>query len=208
MKFMTITAAAAIAMLSGAATAQDNYFSGQIGQRAVEDIDGSLNGGAIDLELGNALYFSVALGRKFDNLRLEAEFANRGGSFNALTINGVDSGATGDGLSAASLMANAIYDFRPDHRWTPYVGAGLGVARVSADFTGAGGVISGDEAALAYQMIGGISYDISETTTAFMDMRYFRSLETEHTLTAPLGTSTTAFQFDGYTVGIGFRFAF
>ena len=41
-------------------------------------------------------------------------------------------------------MANAIYDFSPEARWSGYVGAGLGMARISADFNGAGGSIEGD----------------------------------------------------------------
>jgi len=208
MKSTIFSATAAFALLAGAAAAQDNYVSGQIGLRAVEDIEGSLSGGTIDLELDNALYFSGALGRKFGQWRFEAEIASRGGSFNALTINGVDVGATGNGLSAASLMANAIFDFRPEQQWTPYVGAGLGVAQVSANFAGVGGAIDGEETALALQIIGGISYDVTETATIFMDLRYFRVQETDYTLIAPLGTSPASLQFDGYTLGIGLSFSF
>lgn len=201
-------ATTAFLLFSSGAVAQDNYISGQFGLRAVEDTDGSLQNGSIDLELANAAYFSGAYGRRFDRIRIEGEISRRGGDFNALTINGADVGATGNGLAATGFMANILYDFRADHKWTPYIGAGLGVARVTADFAGAGGTIDGEATLLAFQFIGGLSYDISPSATLFADLRYFRTQDSEFTLTAPLGNSAVAFQYDGYTLGAGLRFEF
>ncbi len=201
-------ATTAFVLFSSTAAAQDNYVSGQFGIRAVEDTNGSLQNGSIDLELANASYFSGAYGRQFDRVRIEAEISRRGGDFNALTINGTDVGATGSGLAATGIMANILYDFRPDHEWTPYIGAGLGMARVTADFMGSGGMIEGDATPLAFQLIGGLSHDVSSSATLFADLRYFRAQEAEFTLVAPLGTSTVTFQYDGYTLAAGLRFAF
>ena len=208
MKTKIFLAIAATAMLSLPVQAQDMYVSGQFGIRAVEDTDASLAGADIQLELANASYFSGAVGRRMDNWRFEAEFAHRGGKFNALTVNGNDTDSTGDGLSATSIMANAIYDFSPEARWSGYVGAGLGMARVSADFAGAGGSIEGDVSVAALQLIGGVSYSLSENTQLFTDLRYFRAGETDYTLSAPLGSSSVSFQYDGYTLGAGLRVAF
>ncbi|WP_394693895.1 outer membrane protein [Hyphobacterium sp.] len=207
MKFVALTTTTFI-LFSSTAAAQDNYVSGQFGIRAVEETDGSLQSGSIDLELANASYFSGVFGHQFDHVRIEGEISRRGGDFNALTINGTDVGAAGSGLAATGVMANILYDFRPEHEWTPYIGAGLGVARVTADFSGAGGTIDGDATPLAFQLIGGLSYDISSSATLFADLRYFRAQDTEFTLVAPLGTSTVTFQYDGYTLGAGLRFLF
>ncbi len=208
MKTKIILAIAATAIMSLPAQAQDMYVSGQFGIRAVEDTDASLAGADIQLELANASYFSGAIGRRMENWRFEAEFSRRGGKFNALTINGTDTASNGDGLGATALMANAIYDFSPEARWSGYVGAGLGMARISADFNGAGGSIEGDASAAALQLIGGVSYALSESTQLVTDVRYFRAGETDYTLSAPLGSSSVSFQYDGYTLGAGLRVAF
>ena len=191
-----------------AALGQDVYLSGQIGVRAVEQFDGDLTGADIDGELGNGVYSAGAVGLDRGAWRFEAEIANRAGSLNALNINGVDTGATGDGLAATSLMANAYYDFANESRVTPYLGAGLGLARITADMSGPGGAIDGDTTVLAVQLIGGASLAVSDSVSVFTDLRYFRAGEADFTMTAPLGSSNVSFDYDGYTLGAGLRVAF
>lgn len=208
MKYLLLTVFNGLALTATPAFAQDHYVSGQIGVRAIEDIDGSLPGVDLSGELGNGFYGAASIGRRLGHWRQEVEISNRAGKLNRLDFNGVDSGATGDGLSAVAVMGNAFYDFRPDASFTPYIGAGLGFASIKADFTGPGGQIDGSTGALAFQMIGGVSMALSESTSLFADLRYFRAAETDFTLTAPLGSSDVSFQYDGYTVGAGFRVAF
>lgn len=203
-----LTVAALMALTTAPSLAQDTYVSGQIGTRAVEEFDGSGPGASLDGELGNGFYFAAALGRSKGAWRYEAELANRGGSLNAFAVNGAATAATGDGLSATSLMANVYFDFGDGDGVTPYIGAGLGLARITADIAGSGGAINGDSSALAIQLIGGASMALSENTSLFADLRYFRAAETDFTLTAPLGSSDVSFQYDGYTLGAGLRIAF
>lgn len=209
MKHATLIAATATLSFSAIAHAQEEtYVSGQFGLRAVEETDASSGSVDIESELGNAAYYAIAVGRRYDGMRFEIELARRGGEINNFSIAGTDQAVSGEGLAATSLMANAFVDFNTDGRVSPYLGGGLGLARVTADYAGAGGTVSGDASALSFQLIGGASIQISERVELFSDLRYMRVMETDHALTAPLGSSDVSFQYDGYTLGAGVRVSF
>jgi len=67
-----------------------------------------------------------------------------------------------------SVMANVYFDYRNCSAWTPYIGAGLGTSYLKADF--------GEEAKsvynLAWQVMGGIAYDINSNWTVDAGYRY------------------------------------
>lgn len=67
-----------------------------------------------------------------------------------------------------SVMANAYFDYRNCTAWTPYVGAGIGTSYLKADW--------GEEAKsvynLAWQVMGGIAYDINSNWTVDAGYRY------------------------------------
>lgn len=208
MRNTILIAASVTAFLAADALAQDTYVSGQVGLRAVENTSGDVTGSKLDAELGNGLYLSGALGQHWGNWRGELGISNRGGQLDALLGDGVDLGASGDGLTSTALMANVFYDFTSEGSFTPYVGVGIGMARVTADFQGAGGVIDGSDSSMAFQAIGGVSLSLSDNMSLFADMRYFKATSTDFTLTAPLGSSDVSFDYDGYTLGAGIRMRF
>ncbi len=86
-------------------------------------------------------------------------------------------GVTGD-LSTYSLMLNSYYDFRNATGFVPYIGAGLGVARVSLkDATRVN--VSDDSSILpAYQLLTGFSIEPKSLpyTTLHLGYRYFNTL--------------------------------
>ena len=67
-----------------------------------------------------------------------------------------------------SVMANAYFDMLTCTAWTPYVGAGIGLSYLKADF--------GEEAKSAYnlgwQVMGGITYDVNSNWTLDLGYRY------------------------------------
>ncbi|MCQ2734929.1 MAG: porin family protein [Alphaproteobacteria bacterium] len=67
-----------------------------------------------------------------------------------------------------SFMANAYFDYLTCTPWTPYVGAGLGVSYLKADF----GEIAKSTYNLAWQVMGGITYDINSHWTLDLGYRY------------------------------------
>ena len=78
-------------------------------------------------------------------------------------------------LSALSLMANAWYDIDTGTRFTPYIGGGLGVARVSIaaieNVSGIDGSIS-TQTVFAYQVGVGVDYSVTENITIGLGYRY------------------------------------
>ena len=67
-----------------------------------------------------------------------------------------------------SVMANAYFDMLTCTAWTPYVGAGIGLSYLKADF--------GEEAKsvynLGWQVMGGITYDVNSNWTLDLGYRY------------------------------------
>lgn len=67
-----------------------------------------------------------------------------------------------------SFMANAYFDYLTCTPWTPYVGAGLGVAYLKADF----GDVAKSVYNLGWQVMGGLTYDINSNWTLDLGYRY------------------------------------
>ena len=100
---------------------------------------------------GNGLLAGVALGYRLEKLRVEGEYFYRRTTYDQL-INNVQllpagepfqGGKQGelsyteagiDDLLSHNFFANLYYDFRSDSKFTPYVGFGVGSAKVSLDF--------------------------------------------------------------------------
>lgn len=67
-----------------------------------------------------------------------------------------------------SFMANAYFDYLTCTPWTPYVGAGLGLSYLKADF----GDIAKTSYNLGWQVMGGLTYDINSHWTLDLGYRY------------------------------------
>lgn len=108
----------------------------------------------------------IAVGGKTQYARAEIEASYRNSD--------IDSPAGGD-VSSTALMANAYYDLENDTRFTPYIGAGIGVAHVDFDTAG------GDEGTeFAYQGIVGVNYAIDPKWHVGAEYRYFATTEVEN----------------------------
>ena len=67
-----------------------------------------------------------------------------------------------------SFMANAYFDYLTCTPWTPYVGAGIGVSYLKADF----GDVAKSVYTLGWQVMGGLAYDINSHWTLDAGYRY------------------------------------
>jgi opacity protein-like surface antigen len=125
------------------------------------------NSGPADIRRDNGFGAHAALGHSWQNWRAEAE----------LGWMKSDADPTGD-VRFLTGMGNVFYDFRNSSRWTPYIGGGLGLANVDLDRVGATGSaqqINDSETVLACQLMGGVSYALSQNTDLFGGYRYFRA---------------------------------
>jgi opacity protein-like surface antigen len=132
------------------------------------DVSGSVVGSA-NFETGPVT--GGALGYNFGDspFRAELEWAWRSGE--AKTFAG---GASGDFASTTALL-NGYYDIAEFQSITPYVGFGAGyVTEIDWDVTGgtAPGEYS-DRGGLAWQVMTGINYAVSERIGFLAELRYF-----------------------------------
>ncbi len=116
---------------------------------------------------------------------------------------------------SATFMVNAIYDFSTKSRFTPYIGAGVGVTVAwIKDVTQLNFAVrsfySADSTKLAYQGIAGVAFAIAPRWEILSDVRYRRS--DGHSFTRPnvLGSLNTLLNYDIHeiTVMAGLRYAF
>jgi OOP family OmpA-OmpF porin len=104
-------------------------------------------------------------------------------SSNVLGISLVNSGIT---VNQTTVMANVFYDFMADQAFTPYIGAGAGVAFVN---TNMGQIkVSSTSTQFAYQYMMGVGYKISPSFRVNLEGRYY-------------GTTTPSFQGSSSILG-------
>jgi opacity protein-like surface antigen len=103
--------------------------------------------------------------------RVELEYTRRRNRLDQAEFNDGKVSADGD-VTADSLLMNAFGVYRSSSIWTPYLGAGLGVARISAaDLNVTGQTLSDDDALVfAYQF--GVGADIAITDFLTLDLGY------------------------------------
>ena len=113
-------------------------------------------------------------------LRTEVEATYRSNKADEIEIGGRDRNANGR-VSALSVMLNGFYEFDNRSRWTPYVGGGLGFARVNWDDIEGGGndLFDETEYLFAAQIGGGVGFLISEDVTLSFDYRALATSEAQ-----------------------------
>ncbi len=237
LKLALLAAAGSFAMISGA-QAQDSGYYGALGAGIVlESDDNDFESGDSlpaafdsDLDLGDDIALYGAIGKYFDKgFRGEVELATRTQEVEGLTNIGANfpsSGALGD-FSVTTLMLNAYKDFSIDAagRLNPYLGAGVGVARVRPDFDNLGAtaattpggmnisndiVIADKDYVAAVQGMAGLTFDFTENM--MLDVRYRYLLTDEADFGAYVNTpgplATIDSDYDAHEFTAGFRWNF
>ena len=123
----------------------------------------------------NGFVLGGTVGKRInENLRVEVELSYGRYKASSYSYDGYGSyTATGD-LSATYLLANVWYDIPTSGKFTPYIGGGVGVARVTADTSfdgnpfgyGPGGT------KLAFQVGAGFSYPVAKNMALDVGYRY------------------------------------
>ncbi|MBR9971954.1 outer membrane protein [Magnetospirillum sulfuroxidans] len=117
-------------------------------------------------------------GYDFGGPKAEFEIGYRNsGLANIAEINNV-----GGHSSSLSFMTNGIYEFMPKASWHPFIGAGIGMARISARWEENNSTaVKDSDWQFAYQAMAGISYDLTKNWAAKAQYRYFATLDPEFT---------------------------
>ena len=194
-----------LAVFSTIAVADDTglYVAGGAGLSFPRDMDfdGTAINSSADLDTGPVGVLSIGHGF-MDNFRGELELGFRTSDVDS--VGGTSASGNADSWSA---MINGFYDFDTGGKLTPYVGLGLGGARIDADGISpvSGTRVDDSDFGFAYQGILGISYELSEQWSATADYRYFSAPDLS--FGAGNGTGVDS-NFDSHSVMVGLRFNF
>lgn len=192
MKRVSLMAAVAAAVLTtgaaGAASAQDTgwYVRGDLGGNFQGEVDGSPKAKADDGWIASA-GAGYALGNGF---RAEGELAYLDSDLK---------GATGGDTTTLGAFANGYYDFDTGGKLQPFVGAGLGFAKVEVDSP----LVDDDDTGFAYQLKAGLGYKFNERLTGEAAYRYLGV--TDVTLGSGVNRLDGDFTSQAVTVGLRYK---
>ena len=195
MKLKSILLAASASMVFASAASANEGLYGAIGaglSYMQPDQDFEIpNSWDSDIDYDNGIGVYTALGYAYANgLRGELEFSYRDND--ARHIPGDNAGFSGwpdgvdGGIRAYTVMANLIKDFDTESPLTPFLGIGLGGARLKADYRASnpvalGGpstlVVDDSTTRLAAQGIAGLSYALAEGLDFDLSYRYLITLK-------------------------------
>ena len=199
--FLASSAAAALALSAGAASAEPDGWYGAVdaGYHIADNdinLERSDNGNHLKFDTNNGWAAFARVGYRFNpNWRVELEGGYRSGDVG--TVRSPNPGPNTSGIcnfdpttgpcyspegdiESATLMANVIYDFGFEY-WglRPFVGIGAGVNRVSTDVIGSvrgdrGTTVVMDDSStkFAAQAIAGLAWSISDRANIDLTYRY------------------------------------
>lgn len=140
----------------------NNKFEGQ-----VEDVDGKDSGSFKKSK--NVGGFRLAYGAIFpagdNNVRAEVEYGYNG----KVKVSDEDSKSE---TKSQALMLNGYYDFNTGTAFTPYVGAGIGYARLKNTLSDEEVSISKSKGNFAWQVGAGVSYAVNSNVAVDLSYRF------------------------------------
>lgn len=206
----------------GAAWADGFYFGLSGGASWLADADNEGSGLSAEDTTDRGYVFGGSIVYAWSGgWRAEAEVAHRRNDFDQVTIEadgglgaqlglGSLNGATldiGGDVDSLAAMANVYYDFPTAWAIRPYVGAGLGVARIDAKLDlGPLRLVDESDTVLAWQLKAGLSYPATERISLSIGYRYFETQDAE--LSETVGGRTFDSEYRSHAVELGLRFSF
>lgn len=177
-------------LLCGPVMAQHTgpYVGALLGGSALMNAKSSDNLGEFGLKFNPALTGSAVLGWDFGpgnpvgEGRVEIEYTRRSNSLDQVKFaQGSFNG--GGNVTADSLLLNAFGVYHSDSSWSPYLGVGVGAARIEAsDMTVTGQPLgSGSAFVFAYQLGTGIDVALTDYLNLDLGYRFFSSSKPKFT---------------------------
>lgn len=210
MKRGLITSLIALAFLNAANaySADGLYVSGNVGMAWLNDSDANdlaRPGVTWSREFDTGPAFNAAVGYGMQNLRVEGEFGYQKNDFNKQNALGFSSALDGD-VTALSFLVNGYYDIPTGSNFTPFITAGIGLARVDVNDLTVPGLrmapFNGDDTVLAGQVGAGVSYALNEKLNVDLKYRYFMTDNLEFSRGNTLDGLTS------HNVYLGVRYSF
>jgi opacity protein-like surface antigen len=151
------------------------YTSVFAGGSSLRNVETDYYGSAYSVDFNNGYVLGFAIGKQISpNLRVEGELSYNRNKASSYSYGGSGPYPADGHISATYLLANVWYDIPTQGKLKPYVGGGIGAARVNAD-THFGGNAFGygpGETKLAGQIGAGFSYELSPKMDLDVGYRY------------------------------------
>lgn len=127
-----------------------------------------------DTDLGEGLSLSAAIGFQYGKTRTELEYRRMTPSIDAVAYTGgtpiAPGPAVNDDFEVQALMSNVYFDLVNKSRLTPYIGFGVGGARLENE-------LGERDAVFAYQGRAGVDVALSRKLSVGAEYVYFRTLD-------------------------------
>jgi opacity protein-like surface antigen len=200
---LSLILSSSVLFASDGVNKQGAYFAARLGLCFLDDATLSEEGVpfTIDTEFDSGFGFEAAMGYDFGMFRAEGEIGYRKNDIDTFSAMGVSLTGGGD-IDTLSFMANGYLDFENQTAFTPYIGAGIGYAKVSANDISVGGLDVGDEddSVFAYQFGLGVGYSATESLIIDVAYKYFATDDPDF--------EGTEAEYDSHNISIGIRIAF
>jgi opacity protein-like surface antigen len=201
-------------VLCGPVRAQHSgpYVGAFVGGSALMNAEGSDDQGNFSLKFDPALLGSAVAGWDFaprnpvGEGRIELEYTRRSNPLNQVKFS--DGSFKGDGnVTADSLLLNFFGVFHNKSPWSPYAGAGIGVARIEASDLKVSGfpLGSGSSNVFAYQLGGGVDFALTDYLSLDLGYRFFSSIRPKFT---EANGQTFKMDYFSHNAVFGMRFGF
>lgn len=150
------------------------YVSANFGLVNLSDSDWNDGFDSGKFTFDNGFAFLGAIGGEFaGDFRGELELGYRSNDIDRLHIDGFGSASVGGDVTTISLMVNLIKDFPLGTGFTPFIGAGIGMANIEAEIRFAGLSDKEDDNVFAYQFFAGGGIDLAPNVKLDLQYRYF-----------------------------------
>jgi opacity protein-like surface antigen len=188
--------------------ARGGYISGFLGVNMAQDVTVDSTSLGIPfsdrVEYDPGVFVGGAIGGDLGVVRIEGEISYRNSEIDRIRPEGgTSTGNVSGDLGAAAFMANMFIDLTAGAPITPYIGGGVGIATLSLDDVDADGFHyydSDDEAVLAYQLGGGIAFDLSRNVALDIGYRFFGTEEADF--------ANSSLKYETHTVMMGLRYTY
>jgi opacity protein-like surface antigen len=166
-----ILATTALIAVSSTANAAVNglspYVRGNLQYLFSSNEDARVSGVKFNSDEEAGLGISGAVGTKLLNdFRVEAEVL-----YFATEIEN-----TNTDIDNLAFMVNGYYDLKTSTKFTPYVGAGIGLANIEVDAP----AYRNSDNVFAYQALVGVSYELDKNSSVTAGYRYFGTQDSEY----------------------------
>jgi len=203
----TVLLVAVLSLFATTSFAGNVYFSGHGGLSILQDADAKSSVIAAKTEFKPGFNAGGALGYDFGAFRTEFEIAYREFKIDNGVLASIEFPLSGP-VTSTSFLINNYFDFESESSFTPYLGFGLGVARLTVDSTTpVVGLVGVDDSTteFAYKLMAGSSYKVTSNFDLTFEYAFFGT--TDPTFEDRAGADGKT-EVHNHNINAGFKYNF